>query len=331
MTPISSSAEAVARPAGSPGWSGLERAAPARARPSASHPAGPAAGPRLFRPQGSEAPGREWSSACRQAIGRWLAWCRVAPPLVLPLALLLTATLVFRWSSLDLSLTRPFYDLARQSWPYQHAQPWVSLYLWGEYPAAIFGLAGLAVALGGGRWERLRPLRYGGAFVGLFLFLGPGLIINVGFKDYWGRPRPFEVQAFGGRRPFVAVGDFGPERMKNSSFPSGHAAMGFYWMGPAFVLYRRHPRLARAVFAAGLLAGLSIGLGRVVQGRHFPSDIIWSAGLTYLTGWFLASLMFGLFQPPARVRHYYLPDDAATTDATTADHATAPSVARRAA
>lgn len=314
--------------AGSSSWSGTTGGV--CARPTALPAVSSGAGPRLFHPSESPASDGGWSTACWQAVARWLAWRHVAPPLVLPLALLLAATLVFRWTNLDLSLTGIFYSGTGQCWPFQQAQPWVSLYLWGEYPAAIFGFAGLAVALVGGRWERLRPLRYGGAFVGLFLLVGPGLVINVGFKDYWGRPRPFEVQQFGGHRPFVAVGDYGPERIENSSFPSGHAAMGFYWMAPAFVLYRRYPRLARVVFAVGLLAGMEIGLGRVVQGRHFPSDIVWSAGVTYLTGWFLASLMFGLFQPPARVRHYYLPVEPAGPKVELAEDL-APPTARRAA
>jgi membrane-associated phospholipid phosphatase len=66
--------------------------------------------------------------------------------------------------------------------------------------------------------------------------------------------------------------------------------MGFYLMVPAFLLYRRHGLLARACILLGLLAGLALGVTRVLQGAHFPSDVLWSAGFVYLTGLGLAGL-----------------------------------------
>jgi lipid A 4'-phosphatase len=34
--------------------------------------------------------------------------------------------------------------------------------------------------------------------------LGPGLLVNVGLKDHWSRPRPIDVTQFGGDQHFVA-------------------------------------------------------------------------------------------------------------------------------
>ncbi len=34
-----------------------------------------------------------------------------------------------------------------------------------------------------------------------------------------------------------------------------------------------------------------MGLGRVVQGRHFPSDVLWSGAIVYFTGLILAYLL----------------------------------------
>ena len=83
-------------------------------------------------------------------------------------------------------------------------------------------------------------------------------------------------------RDFVPVWQrgFGEE---DSSFPSGHAAMGFYLMAPAFVCYRRRPWLAAGFLLLGLACGGVIGLARIVAGCHFPSDVLWAGGIIYFT------------------------------------------------
>jgi membrane-associated PAP2 superfamily phosphatase len=139
------------------------------------------------------------------------------------------------------------------------------------------------VAVGAAFWPLLRPWRAPGLFFGAMLLLGPGLLVNVTFKDNWGRPRPTQVDCFGGKHAFRPVWEPG-EHGHCRSFPCGHASMGFFLMGPAFLLYRRRPRLAGAFLLLGLSAGLLLGATRIVQGRHFASDVLWSAGFVYFTG-----------------------------------------------
>jgi membrane-associated PAP2 superfamily phosphatase len=126
-------------------------------------------------------------------------------------------------------------------------------------------------------------------FLALMLALGPGLVVNGILKPNWGRPRPGQVQEFGGELDFVDAWEFGegPSGI-SKSFPSGHASMGFYLMAPAFLLYRRHPKWALAFLGLGLAGGLAVGLGRIAQGQHFPSDVLWAGGLVYLVGTVLA-------------------------------------------
>ena len=67
---------------------------------------------------------------------------------------------------------------------------------------------------------------------GLTLALGAGLMTNLGFKEYWGRPRPKQVVEFGGKhayRPFWNP-DLHTRHDPQRSFPSGHVAMGFYFL-----------------------------------------------------------------------------------------------------
>jgi len=134
--------------------------------------------------------------------------------------------------------------------------------------------------------ERVRPDRMAALFVVVLLALGPGLIVNTVFKDHWGRPRPADIVQFGGTETYRSFWHFGsPDQGR--SFPSGHAAVGFFLMAPFFVLRRRAPGWARRAMAAGILYGSLMGLGRMIQGGHFMTDVIWSGCMVYFTGLFL--------------------------------------------
>ncbi len=236
-------------------------------------------------------------------LGRILSYVVKTPPLWIPLLLLFSATLLFHFTDLDLLLSQPFFVTQGASlkpdahWPLRIAEPWITLYVLGVYPAWIIGVGGLAVFLISFFWSKLTPYRDAGLFFALMLALGPGLLINGVFKPYWGRPRPHGTIPFGGAQPYLPVGDIG-FATDGASFPSGHASMGFYLMAPGFVLYRRRPRLAAVFFALGLAGGTIMGLARIVAGSHFVSDVIWSAGIVYFTGLALSALFrFGENQP----------------------------------
>ena len=140
-------------------------------------------------------------------------------------------------------------------------------------------------------------LRDPGLFFALLLIIGPGIVVNGLFKPFWNRPRPHATIPFGGPRDFVAVWQRGSGQ-DDSSFPSGHAAMGFYLMAPAMVCYRRRPRLAAAFLLLGIAAGTVIGSARIVAGCHFASDVLWSGGLVYFTALLLAApFRFGQGEP----------------------------------
>jgi undecaprenyl-diphosphatase len=66
----------------------------------------------------------------------------------------------------------------------------------------------------------------------------------------------------------------------NSSFPSGHTAN---WFSLATVYSAKYPKLAIPLYATGLVVGLS----RIYQGEHYPSDVLVGAaigvGVGYLT------------------------------------------------
>jgi membrane-associated PAP2 superfamily phosphatase len=121
-----------------------------------------------------------------------------------------------------------------------------------------------------------------GWFLALTLVLGPGLVTNSILKSHYGRPRPRQVRQFGGRFEFRPLGSPTFDATARS-FPSGHASMGFYWLALAIWFWRRHRALAWGFVALAAVHGGITGMVRMVQGGHWFSDILWSAGCVYFT------------------------------------------------
>ena len=91
---------------------------------------------------------------------------------------------------------------------------------------------------------------------------------------------------------FCQVGEFSGETFPNSSFPSGHASIAFFVMGPAFLMDRNQRRLRNKWLFGGIAFGIAMGFTRVLQGGHFVSDVLWAGVIVYLVGAILARIMF---------------------------------------
>ncbi len=114
--------------------------------------------------------------------------------------------------------------------------------------------------------------------------LSSGLAIELGFKDHVGRPRPVQTVEFGGPQAFQPVFAIGDNPRRHRSFVSGHAAAGFslvvvgWWATP---VWRRRWALI------GLVTGSVVGLGRIMQGGHYLSDVVFS----FYTVWISCELV----------------------------------------
>ncbi|MBV8735677.1 MAG: phosphatase PAP2 family protein [Alphaproteobacteria bacterium] len=124
-------------------------------------------------------------------------------------------------------------------------------------------------------------------FIVVSTVLGPGLLANTILKDHWGRARPLQIEAFGGTHHFTPAPLPATECMRNCSFVSGHAALGFSLLAFAFLLppgRTRHRGIAAVIIFGGF-----IGLVRIAQGGHFLSDVVWAGllifGTTVLLHW----------------------------------------------
>ena len=140
----------------------------------------------------------------------------------------------------------------------------------------------------GGRAES--RVRRGILFLLVVLLVGPGAIVNEVLKTSIGRARPAQVEEFGGTQHFTPA--FAPSNQcaKNCSFVSGHAAMGFFFLALAWPLRDR-----RWLVYGGIIGGV-VGLGRIVQGAHFLSDIVFAYVTVLLTAMVCARLILGRWE-----------------------------------
>lgn len=215
---------------------------------------------------------------------------RIAFDWIVPVTILVAATMVLRSTTIDIDLEQGFY---RGGWYRADDQPWSFLYHYGVVPAWIVAVGSL-VLLVASKWKpALAARRRMFLYLVLVMVVGPGLVVNTAFKEHWGRPRPMDLPRFGGDHAFVTVWDKGdPDR--GQSFPSGHAATGFYFFALYFAL-RGRSRWAWFWLAFALALGSAMGAARMIQGKHFLSDVVWSAGFAYL----VAVGLFYTLRPPA--------------------------------
>lgn len=136
--------------------------------------------------------------------------------------------------------------------------------------------------------RRSKRRRKAAVYLLLVLIIGPGLIVNFGFKNHWHRARPRQVDIFGGQLHFTPALLPSDQCERNCSFVSGHAALGFFFAAIGFPAVRRR----NTWIATGVALGTTIGLARIVQGGHFLSDIVFAFCIVFMTAWILYKLMY---------------------------------------
>lgn len=222
--------------------------------------------------------------------------------LVLAVSFLLTWWLT--GSGLEMQWQSACFHTENGDWSHGEAPLWRFIYEFAALPVLVICGGAIVVLVAGFRWPKLRAWRRVAWYSIALLFLGPGVITNLWMKDTWGRPRPREVEQFGGREAYETV--FGLDFTGvGKSFPCGHATMGFFFLGAWFLLRGRRPGLAWAALIFSLGWGGLIGYTRMVQGGHFPTDVVWAAAVMWITAGFLYHLFRlnrRLLDPPGEAR-----------------------------
>ncbi|ORE94006.1 phosphatase PAP2 family protein [Aurantimonas sp. 22II-16-19i] len=132
---------------------------------------------------------------------------------------------------------------------------------------------------GASTWPRLRkPI-----WLLSGLALGPGLVVNGLLKEFWGRPRPVQVDVFGGDAVYQSVWVVSNWCDRNCSFVSGEASSSAWLVAAALVT---PPPVRLAATATALLYAGSLSLNRIVFGGHFLSDVI--------LAWLICGLIFAI-------------------------------------
>jgi lipid A 4'-phosphatase len=205
--------------------------------------------------------------------------------LIVALALTLVVGLLFGIDpELDLKLTSLFYDPSTHSFPVKFndlaviARNAAMVIAWAFAVPAIIALIVKLV-------RPDRPLLMSGravVFLVLTMTLSAGVLTNLTFKNYWGRPRPVAVTQFNGDKDFVAWWDPRGHCARNCSFFSGEGATAFWTYAPAALA---PPPWRPAAYAAATVFGVATSGLRIAFGGHFFTDVAIAGLVTFLVIW----------------------------------------------
>jgi len=190
------------------------------------------------------------------------------------------------FSDVDLWLTSLFY-VDEQGFPLNDNLAVQVIYNVFRYMPAFLLPAMLIMLAAPWFIKSLKGTRKYTSFLLLVLLVGPGIVVHPILKDNWDRPRPRDVQEFGGQYQFQPAFIPAENGGKNKSFASGHGAMGFYFIAFAWIFRKRR------YFIAGLAIGSVVSLGRIVQGGHFISDVLTAGFIVYFTCQLLSYWILG--------------------------------------
>ncbi len=197
-------------------------------------------------------------------------------------ALLIVATGVIAFFGWDMATERYFFNRCG-CWTAADTGFWRVLYLYGPVPGYLLA-AGSLVMVSLSYWNaQLGWWRKPALMMVFCIGIGPGLLVNLIFKDNWGRPRPREVTELGGYAEFLQPWQPG-KRGEGKSFPCGHCAIAFYLGLPFLFLRKRYPMIAWGLLIMSLVSGSLTGIARMMAGGHFLSDVVWSWGMVWLSG-----------------------------------------------
>jgi len=204
---------------------------------------------------------------------------------------LVTASLFGIHPELDLKLAALFYDATSKSFPLKlntlaaiarDGAMWIA---WALAAPAILALLAKLV-------RPDRPLLISGramVFLLVTLILSAGVLTNLTFKSYWGRPRPVVVTQFNGPDQFVAWWDPRGSCGRNCSFFSGEGATAFWTYAPAALA---PPAWRPLAYTAATLFGVTTSVLRMAFGGHFFTDVAAAGLVTFIMVWLAYAFIY---------------------------------------
>ena len=212
--------------------------------------------------------------------------------LIIALVLGLVLGLLFGiYPELDLKLASLFYDEASRSFPLKLnglagiVRDGAMVIAWALALPAIIALVVKLV-------RPDRPLMMSGravVFLLVTLLLSAGVLTNLTFKSYWGRPRPVVVTQFNGDKAFVPWWDPRGACARNCSFFSGEGATAFWAFAPAALA---PPAWRPLAYGAAAVFGVTTSGLRMAFGGHFFTDVAIAGLVTFLVIWLVHGYVY---------------------------------------
>lgn len=212
--------------------------------------------------------------------------------LFIALGLTLVIGLLFGvFPELDLKLAALFYDAAAKSFPLKLNAVAVfarDAAMWIAWAFALPAIAAFVMKLIRPDRPMLIPGR-AASFLLVTIILSAGILTNLTFKSYWGRPRPVVVTQFNGDQEFVPWWDPRGSCARNCSFFSGEGATAFWTYAPAALA---PPAWRPLAYAAATLFGITTSGLRMAFGGHFFTDVTIAGLVTFLVIWLAYALIY---------------------------------------
>lgn len=215
------------------------------------------------------------------------------------------------YGALDLGISGIFYD---NGWYHRDVLFWRLLNENDYYIIGILGIFGLFMVIVGLTGQKRKLWTRYGLFLLVTGAMTAGVVMNLIFKNNWGRWRPRDTTFFGGDHEFYAVWDpcwlIDPATIgEGDSFPAGHPSAFTVYILVFFIF--KHPEvIARltgefkewkvvacritkwAALIISISGGVLMGMARVVAGMHFASDVLWNFAITYFISAFFYYIIF---------------------------------------
>ncbi|MDH6264185.1 lipid A 4'-phosphatase [Bradyrhizobium sp. BR13661] len=212
--------------------------------------------------------------------------------LFIALALWLVIGVVFGlYPELDLKLAALFFDPATKTFPIK-LNEWAGFArdaaMWVSWAFVLPSLVALVVKM----IRPDRPLMVSGraiVFLLVTIILSAGILTNLTFKTYWGRPRPVVVTEFAGDQQFVPWWDPRGDCTRNCSFFSGEGATAFWTLAPAALA---PPQWRPLAYAGAVVFGAATSALRMAFGGHFFTDVATAGLVTFVVIWFAFAFVY---------------------------------------
>jgi lipid A 4'-phosphatase len=212
--------------------------------------------------------------------------------LSIALGLALVIGLVFGiFPELDLKLAALFYDPATKTFPLKANELATfarDISMWIAWAFALPAIVAFVAKLVRPDRPMLIPGR-AALFLLITITLSAGILTNLTFKSYWGRPRPIVVTEFNGPWQFVPWWDPRGACGRNCSFFSGEGATAFWTYAPAALT---PPAWRPLAYAAATLFGITTSVLRMAFGGHFFTDVAAAGLVSFLVVWLAYAFIY---------------------------------------